>query len=258
MPQLCRGRGESSSAPLGRGLGLAVPRGGAAALAAGGLLLRGRAALLRGALGGAAGAGLLAAPARGARRVRDLRRALLRHALLLELLVLLLVLDVRAFTGHAARIPCSAGRKPLRRRRVGASKRREEVDDVAVGVDDVRVPLAPEGVVRRLLALVAGLDEARVSRVYVAGAFAIERERHAVAARLLALRVELSHQLLGVPHEPDPAGKLHVVVRALVGLRDVQAQQAVEADGRRDVAGDDPDRGEPGHERDPTGRSARS
>src|SRR5438445_276574 len=44
----------------------------------------------------------LAAAARRARRVRDLRRALLRHPLLLELLVLLLVLDARSLAGHAA------------------------------------------------------------------------------------------------------------------------------------------------------------
>src|SRR5919198_1981075 len=91
---------------------LALPRGRAAALAARGLLLRGRAALLRGALGGAAGAGLLAASARRARRVRDLRRALLRHAFLLELLVLLLVLDVCALVGHVERLPRVEGRKP--------------------------------------------------------------------------------------------------------------------------------------------------
>src|SRR5919198_1643840 len=108
MPQPSRG----FAPPLGRGganRDLALPRGRAAALAAGGLLLRGRAALL----GGAAGAGLLATPARGARRVRDLRRALLRHALLLELLVLLLVLDVGAFIGHATYVPCLRAIKPL-------------------------------------------------------------------------------------------------------------------------------------------------
>src|SRR4051794_24024407 len=72
----------------------------AAALAAGCLLLGGGAALLRVAAGARAGAGLLAAAARSAGRVRDLRGPLLGHALFLQLLVLLLVLDVRALAGH--------------------------------------------------------------------------------------------------------------------------------------------------------------
>ncbi len=48
-----------------------------------------------------AGAGRLAAAARRAGRVRDLRRALLRHPLVLQPLVLLLVLDARSLAGHA-------------------------------------------------------------------------------------------------------------------------------------------------------------
>src|SRR2546423_7990509 len=43
---------------------------------------------------------LLPAAARRARRVRDLRRALVRHPLLLQRLVLLLVLHVGTFGGH--------------------------------------------------------------------------------------------------------------------------------------------------------------
>src|SRR6184192_2978858 len=80
--------------------GALLARGRLAALAAGRLLLRGRAALRR-AAPGAAGAGRLAAAARGALRVRDLRRPLLRHPLLLQLLVLLLVLDARSLSRHA-------------------------------------------------------------------------------------------------------------------------------------------------------------
>src|SRR5256885_484695 len=56
----------------------ALAGGGAAALAARGLLLGGRAALPRAAARGRGGAGLLAAAARGARRVRDPRCTLLR------------------------------------------------------------------------------------------------------------------------------------------------------------------------------------
>src|SRR5205823_7698461 len=74
---------------------------GLAALAARGLLLRRRAALG----GTAARARLLAAAARGARRVGDPRRALLRHALVLQGLVLLLVLDAWPFVGHVRRFP---------------------------------------------------------------------------------------------------------------------------------------------------------
>src|SRR6266498_4308242 len=85
---------------------LALARGGLAALTAGGLLLRGRTALAR------AGAGrprvrLLAASARSARRVGDPRRALLRHPLLLQLLVLLLVLDAWSLAGHRCGLPWS-------------------------------------------------------------------------------------------------------------------------------------------------------
>src|SRR5205085_8920060 len=78
-----------------------LPRGRLAALAACRLLLGSRAALRRAAAGTAAARpGLLAAAGRRARGVRDLRRALLRHALLLQLLVLLLVLDVRLLARH--------------------------------------------------------------------------------------------------------------------------------------------------------------
>src|SRR5438046_3308188 len=93
---------------------LRLARGGATALATGGLLLRRRSALRR-AASARAGAGRLAAAARRARRVRDLRRALLRHALLLQLLVLLLVLDARSLAGHA-KPPCRGQRVPLRQR----------------------------------------------------------------------------------------------------------------------------------------------
>src|SRR5205814_4040333 len=76
-----------------------LARGRLAALAAGGLLLRRRPALRRTAPRGAR-VRLLAALARRARRVRDLRRALLRHALVLQGLVLLLVLDAWSLARH--------------------------------------------------------------------------------------------------------------------------------------------------------------
>src|SRR3954447_596589 len=69
---------------------------GLAALAAGLLLLRGRAALRA----VAAGAALLAAAGRRALGVGDLGGALLRHALVLEGFVLLLVLHVGRLAGH--------------------------------------------------------------------------------------------------------------------------------------------------------------
>src|SRR5439155_7729338 len=47
-------------------------------------------------------AGLLAAPLRRTRRVRDLRGAFFRHALFFECFVLLLVLDVCLACGHLA------------------------------------------------------------------------------------------------------------------------------------------------------------
>src|SRR5262249_28782113 len=76
----------------------ALLRGRLAALATGGDLLS-----VRPALGRAAprrGVGLLAAAARGPGRVRDPRRPPLRHPLVLERLVLLLVLHVCTLAGH--------------------------------------------------------------------------------------------------------------------------------------------------------------
>src|SRR6266540_3475965 len=89
--------GTTDCEPAGDRLALAC--GGAAALAACGLLLRSRSALARGGTGRAR-VRLPAAPARGTGRVRDPRGALLRHPLLLELLVLLLVLDAGSLAGH--------------------------------------------------------------------------------------------------------------------------------------------------------------
>src|SRR5687767_7076159 len=70
----------------------------ASTLAARSLLLGRRPALL----GAAARARLLAAVARRLRRVGDARSALLRHALVLQGLVLLLVLDARSFVRHVS------------------------------------------------------------------------------------------------------------------------------------------------------------
>src|SRR5215216_6359178 len=74
----------------------------------GSLLLRSRPALRR----RAAGTGLLPAPARGARRVRDSGCPLLRHPLVLERFVLLLVLDTRSLIRHEALLPILTGPKP--------------------------------------------------------------------------------------------------------------------------------------------------
>src|SRR4051812_3153607 len=93
---------------------LGLSRGGLAALAAGGFLLRRRPALLRARARRGPGAGLLAAAARRAGRVRDLRRPLLRHAFVFQLLVLLLVLHVCAFAGHRTLL--------CRSRQVGSSR----------------------------------------------------------------------------------------------------------------------------------------
>src|SRR6266498_3844962 len=83
----------STADPPDLALDSALARGGLAALAARGLLLSGRPAL-RGAAPGARGMRHLPTSTRRAGGIRDLRRALLRHALVLERLVLLLVLDV--------------------------------------------------------------------------------------------------------------------------------------------------------------------
>src|SRR3954469_24960581 len=78
-------------------IGSGLLGGGLAALATGGLVLGGRAALVRLA---AAAVGLLAAVLRGVGRVGDPGGPLLGHALVLEGLVLLLVLDVAGLRGH--------------------------------------------------------------------------------------------------------------------------------------------------------------
>src|SRR5581483_4125320 len=80
-------------------VGLRLARGGLPALAAGGLLLRGCPTLRR-AAARARRVRRLAAAARRAGRVGDARGALLRHALVLQRLVLLLVLDVGALVRH--------------------------------------------------------------------------------------------------------------------------------------------------------------
>src|SRR5207248_4059648 len=83
-----------------------LPSRGLAPLAAGGLLLRRGPALLRAAAAARRRApGLLASAAGGPRRVRDLGRALLRHALLAKTFVLLLVLDAGSLARH--RLPPS-------------------------------------------------------------------------------------------------------------------------------------------------------
>src|SRR4051794_29942793 len=77
-----------------------LARGCLAAFAAGRFLLCSRTALRRVALRRARRTGLLAAATRRTGRVGDLRGALLRHTLVLQCLVLLLVLHVRALVGH--------------------------------------------------------------------------------------------------------------------------------------------------------------
>src|SRR5687767_13154745 len=77
----------------------AFPRCRLPTLAAGGLLLGGRAALARVPLP-AARPGLLTSTAGSSRRVRDLRRSLLGHALFLQAFVLLLVLHAGPLVRH--------------------------------------------------------------------------------------------------------------------------------------------------------------
>src|SRR5690242_15064985 len=104
-----RGRGIELAARSTRGLA----SGRASALCACRLLLRRRAALRRRRTR-RAGMRLLAALARGVGAVRDPRRALLGHALVLQRLILLLVLHVRRLGRHLAppesrtdrRLPC--------------------------------------------------------------------------------------------------------------------------------------------------------
>src|SRR5438445_13098668 len=82
-----------------RRFALRLARGGLAAFAAGSFLLGSRSALRRAATR-AGGVRLLPAAARCARRVGDPRGPFFRHALVLQRLVLLLVLDVRPLLWH--------------------------------------------------------------------------------------------------------------------------------------------------------------
>src|SRR5207248_2603522 len=90
-----------------------LPGGRLAALATGRLLLRRRPALGR----VAAGARLLAAVCRRLRRVGDLGRALLRHALVPQCFVLTFVLHARSLVRHRSRLPPSVVWEPAARDR---------------------------------------------------------------------------------------------------------------------------------------------
>src|SRR5689334_15254976 len=99
-PDSCRRSGQEPSRRKPTALA-SLARRCLAALAACCLLLGGRSAL-RGRRSARRAVRCLAAPARGSGRVRDPRGALLRHPLVLERLVLLLVLHVRALVRHSA------------------------------------------------------------------------------------------------------------------------------------------------------------
>ena len=75
-----------------------------------------------------------------------------------------------ASADQAVPLALAAGRPGrLSRRALGALERREEVDRHAVGVGELRVALAPEGVPRLLLAREACRDDARVDLVHLGG-----------------------------------------------------------------------------------------
>src|SRR6266850_1476796 len=120
-------------------------------------------------------------------------------------------------------------------------KRGEEIDSVVIGVDDLGVALAPEGVPRLFLRSKARGDDSRVRRVDVAGRRALEGETHAVAFRLNPIGIELLDELERVPHERDTARQRDVEMVAR-GLRYVDAKEPVEADGLLHVLRDDADR----------------
>ena len=69
-----------------------------------------------------------------------------------------------------------------------------------------------------------------------------------MAARLLALRVELRHQLDRVPHQAQAVRQCRLEM-VTVRIRHIDAKEPVEARRFGEVVRDDPDCGELGHGR---------
>ena len=133
-------------------------------------------------------------------------------------------------------------------REAALSERREESNGVPVGVTQVCEALTPEGIPGLGLALEACVDDARVRRVYVGGVETAESQHDSLTNGGRQVRLDLPDQLLRVPHQLQPAMHRGFYV-LLAGIRDFDAEQAIEAEGRRLVGGSDPDRLELGHAR---------
>src|SRR5438093_4713759 len=128
----------------------------------------------------------------------------------------------------------------------GGRKRGEQIDDVVIRIDHLRVALAPERVPRLLLGAEAGGCDTLVHAIDLGGARAFEGETHAMAGGLAPPRIELLDQLDAVPHQSNAAREPRVEMVA-VWIADGHAEKTVEADRLCHVLGHDADRRERGH-----------
>src|SRR5438105_1863691 len=109
-------------------------------------------------------------------------------------------------------------------------QRRKQVDEVAVGVGDLRVALSPEGIPRLLVPAVAALDNALIQSIDLSRTVAFERQADALPHRLDPLGVDALDHFLAVPRNTIPIRRDHLDVRfALAVRRRLQAQQPIEA-----------------------------
>src|SRR6185437_206547 len=89
-----------------------------------------------------------------------------------------------------------------------ALQRGEEINCVAVGIDDDGVALAPEGVPRRFVAGVARRDDTLVQGVHLRRGVALEGERDALPHGIFdVLRIDALHHLQRIPGDAVAVGR---------------------------------------------------
>ena len=110
-------------------------------------------------------------------------------------------------------------------------ERREQVDDVAVGILDLRIPLLPECVPRRTAAGNPCIHKLSVETVDVVRRVATEGHRHSMPTRGgRPVRIEGSDRLLGVEGEtkPTPKRRFDMTMAFGVGIvRELQPESSI-------------------------------
>src|SRR5438045_5058489 len=97
-------------------------------------------------------------------------------------------------------------------------QRRKQVDQVAIGVDHLRVTLSPERIPRRLVPAVATLDDALIQPIDFGRAIAFERQADALPDRLDPLRVDALDHLQAVPRNAIAVGRDDLDVRLALAV----------------------------------------